>query len=42
MRKPWQNIPDTGIRFVDSGHFAPETHAREIGVAMRDFLAKHL
>ena len=29
------------IRFVDSGHFALETHAGEIGAAMREFLAKH-
>ena len=34
--------PDAEVRFVDSGHFALETHAREIGTAMRDFLAKHL
>jgi len=33
------------VRFntvVDSGHFVLETHAREIGAAMRDFLARHL
>ena len=37
-----RDVPDAEIRFVDSGHFALETHAREIGAAMRDFLAKHL
>ena len=29
-------------RMMPCGHFALETHAREIGAAMRDFLAKHL
>jgi pimeloyl-ACP methyl ester carboxylesterase len=37
-----RDVPDAEIRFVDSGHFALETHAREIGAAMRDFLARHL
>ncbi len=37
-----RDIPDAEVRFVDSGHFALETHAREIGAAMRDFLVKHL
>jgi len=37
-----RDVPDAEVRFVDSGHFALETHAREIGAAMRDFLAKHL
>ncbi|NPD70384.1 alpha/beta hydrolase [Lichenicola cladoniae] len=37
-----RDVPDAEVRFVDSGHFALETHAREIGTAMRDFLAKHL
>ncbi len=37
-----RDVPDADIRFVDSGHFALETHAREIGAAMRDFLGKHL
>jgi hypothetical protein len=26
------------VRFLDTGHFALETHAAEIGAAMRDFL----
>jgi pimeloyl-ACP methyl ester carboxylesterase len=36
-----RDVPDAEIRFVDSGHFALETHASEIGAAMRDFLARH-
>ena len=37
-----RDVPDAEVRFVDSGHFALETHAKEIGAAIRDFLAKHL
>jgi pimeloyl-ACP methyl ester carboxylesterase len=37
-----RDVPSADIRFFDSGHFALETHAREIGVAMREFLAKHI
>ncbi len=37
-----RDVPDAEVRLVDTGHFALETHAREIGAAMRDFLAKHL
>ncbi len=37
-----RDVPSADIRFVDSGHFALETHAKEIGAAMREFLAKHL
>ena len=37
-----RDVPSADIRFVDSGHFALETHAREIGAAMREFLAKHV
>ena len=37
-----RDVLSADIRFVDSGHFALETHAREIGAAMRDFLAKHI
>ena len=36
------DVQDAEVRFVDSGHFALETHAHEIGAAMLDFLAKHL
>ncbi|MFA5956315.1 alpha/beta fold hydrolase [Hyphomicrobium sp.] len=37
-----RDVPAADIRFVDSGHFALETHASEIGAAMREFLAKHV
>lgn len=37
-----RDLPDADVRFLDTGHFALETHAHEIGAAMRDFLAKHL
>ncbi len=37
-----RDVPDAEVRFVDSGHFVLETHAREIGAAMRDFLARRL
>ncbi|MCA7119528.1 MAG: alpha/beta hydrolase [Acidibrevibacterium sp.] len=37
-----RDVPNAEIRFLDTGHFALETHAREIGAAMRAFLAKHL
>src|SRR5262249_12205506 len=34
-----RHIPGAVIRFFDTGHFALETHAGEIAVAIRDFLA---
>jgi pimeloyl-ACP methyl ester carboxylesterase len=37
-----KDVPSAEIRFVDSGHFALETHAPEIGAAMREFLAKNV
>jgi pimeloyl-ACP methyl ester carboxylesterase len=37
-----RDVPSAEVRFVDSGHFALETHAREIGAAMRAFLVKHI
>lgn len=37
-----RDVPSADIRFVDSGHFALETHAAEIGAAMSEFLAKHV
>jgi pimeloyl-ACP methyl ester carboxylesterase len=37
-----RDLPDADVRFVDGGHFALETHAREIGAAMREFLGKHI
>lgn len=32
------DIPEADIRFVDTGHFALETHADEIAAAIHDFL----
>jgi pimeloyl-ACP methyl ester carboxylesterase len=37
-----RDVPAADVRFVESGHFALETHAVEIGAAMREFLAKHI
>jgi pimeloyl-ACP methyl ester carboxylesterase len=37
-----RDLPDADIRFFDTGHFALETHAAEIGAAIREFLARHL
>lgn len=34
-----RDMPDADIRFVDAGHFALETHAREIADAIRTFFA---
>jgi pimeloyl-ACP methyl ester carboxylesterase len=33
-----RDIPNAVVRFFDTGHFALETHAAEIGAAIRDFL----
>ena len=33
-----RDIPDTTVRFLDTGHFALETHASDIAAAIRDFL----
>src|SRR3954469_11746429 len=35
-----RDIPQAVIRFLDTGHFALETHAAEIAAAMIDFLAR--
>jgi pimeloyl-ACP methyl ester carboxylesterase len=35
-----RDIPNTTVRFFDTGHFALETHAREIGEAIREFLKR--
>ncbi|MFA6984647.1 MAG: alpha/beta fold hydrolase [Arenimonas sp.] len=35
-----RDIPKADIRFFDTGHFALETHAREIGAAIREFLGR--
>lgn len=34
--------PDAEVRFLDTGHFALETHGAEIGAAMLDFLGRHI
>ncbi len=33
-----RDIPDAQVRFFDTGHFALETHAREIAESIREFL----
>ncbi len=33
---------NTEVHFYETGHFALETHANEIGAAMHDFLVRHL
>ncbi|MET7826955.1 alpha/beta hydrolase [Streptomyces sp. NPDC005386] len=33
-----RDIPDADVRFLDTGHFALETHAEEIAAAIREFL----
>jgi pimeloyl-ACP methyl ester carboxylesterase len=35
-----RDIPGAVIRLLDTGHFALETHAHEIAVTIRDFLAR--
>jgi pimeloyl-ACP methyl ester carboxylesterase len=35
-----RDLPDAVVRFFDTGHFALETHAAEIAVAIRDFLSR--
>jgi pimeloyl-ACP methyl ester carboxylesterase len=35
-----RDIPDATVRFLDTGHFALETHAAEIATAIRDFLPR--
>jgi pimeloyl-ACP methyl ester carboxylesterase len=35
-----RDIPDAVVRFFDTGHFALETHAAEIGAAIREFLLR--
>jgi pimeloyl-ACP methyl ester carboxylesterase len=35
-----RDIPDAEVRFLDTGHFALETHSAEIAAAMRDFLGR--
>jgi pimeloyl-ACP methyl ester carboxylesterase len=33
-----RDVPDAVVRFLDAGHFALETHAEQIAVAIREFL----
>ena len=35
-----RDIPGAEVRFLDTGHFALETHCNEIAAAIRDFLAR--
>jgi pimeloyl-ACP methyl ester carboxylesterase len=35
-----RDIPDAEVRFLDTGHFALETHAKEIAAAIGEFLAR--
>lgn len=35
-----RDIPNVEVRFLDTGHFALETHVEEIAAAMRGFLGK--
>ncbi|CCE10675.1 putative enzyme [Bradyrhizobium sp. STM 3843] len=35
-----RDIPGAEVRFFDTGHFALETHCREIAAAIRDFLGR--
>jgi pimeloyl-ACP methyl ester carboxylesterase len=35
-----RDIPAAIIHFFDTGHFALETHAKEIAAVIRDFLAR--
>ena len=33
--------PNAQVQFLDTGHFALETHVEEVAAAMREFLEKH-
>jgi pimeloyl-ACP methyl ester carboxylesterase len=37
-----RDLPDAEVRFLETGHFALETHGPEIGAAMLDFLDRTL
>ncbi|MGB6007207.1 alpha/beta fold hydrolase [Castellaniella sp.] len=37
-----RDLPNAEVRFYDTGHFALETHAAEIGAAIRAFLDRNL
>jgi pimeloyl-ACP methyl ester carboxylesterase len=34
-----RDIPNAQVQFLDTGHFALETHGAEIAAAMKEFLA---
>jgi pimeloyl-ACP methyl ester carboxylesterase len=36
-----RDIPNAVVQFLDTGHFALETHVEEIALAMRGFLQSH-
>jgi pimeloyl-ACP methyl ester carboxylesterase len=36
-----KDLPHATVQFLDTGHFALETHAVDIATAMKDFLAAH-
>jgi len=36
-----KDLPKARVQFLDTGHFALETHAVEIAAAMKDFLSTH-
>ena len=35
-----RDTPDADVRFVDTGHFALETHAEQIAIAIGKFLTQ--
>jgi pimeloyl-ACP methyl ester carboxylesterase len=37
-----EDNPDAEVRFLETGHFALETHHADIAAAIRDFLGRHL
>jgi pimeloyl-ACP methyl ester carboxylesterase len=37
-----KDLPNAQVRFLDTGHFAIETHVVEIAAAMKEFLAKEV
>jgi pimeloyl-ACP methyl ester carboxylesterase len=36
-----KDLPNAKVQFLDTGHFALETHVVEIAAAMKEFLAAH-
>jgi pimeloyl-ACP methyl ester carboxylesterase len=36
-----KDIPNAQVRFLDTGHFATETHAEEIAAAIREFFEEN-